>query len=242
MSGHKSEKRGSNIICRVSNVTPEMVCRYVSRLPKQVMKVETFRDIMGKGWFQNEHQAPEQWGLYYIDGNFYYPRFNRDISIEEANAYLYNWMENFIVINPYTRFKTTNDNKLVTSIVYQLEKNPREHDFKTIYRNIIDSDEPFVVNEIIINALNNYSRVLNIQVIDKDDERYEVSLVPNYKEIINNKQHMTKKEYFELFDNQPQNTKDITPLFRPYITAIKSKPFLLLAGISGTGKSRIVRE
>ena len=30
--------------------------------------------------------------------------------------------------------------------------------------------------------------------------------------------------------------------FRPDITAIKSKPFLLLAGISGTGKSRIVRE
>lgn len=28
----------------------------------------------------------------------------------------------------------------------------------------------------------------------------------------------------------------------PYLTAIKSKPFLLLAGISGTGKSRIVRE
>lgn len=31
-------------------------------------------------------------------------------------------------------------------------------------------------------------------------------------------------------------------LYRHYITAIKSKPFLLLAGISGTGKSRIVRE
>lgn len=30
--------------------------------------------------------------------------------------------------------------------------------------------------------------------------------------------------------------------YRPYLTAIKSKPFLLLAGISGTGKSRIVRE
>lgn len=34
----------------------------------------------------------------------------------------------------------------------------------------------------------------------------------------------------------------ISSLYRPYITAIKSKPFLLLAGISGTGKSRIVRE
>lgn len=30
--------------------------------------------------------------------------------------------------------------------------------------------------------------------------------------------------------------------FQDYLTAIKSKPFLLLAGISGTGKSRIVRE
>lgn len=35
---------------------------------------------------------------------------------------------------------------------------------------------------------------------------------------------------------------EINPMYRPYITAIKSKPFLLLAGISGTGKSRIVRE
>ena len=30
--------------------------------------------------------------------------------------------------------------------------------------------------------------------------------------------------------------------FRIYLTSIKSKPFLLLAGVSGTGKSRIVRE
>lgn len=45
-----------------------------------------------------------------------------------------------------------------------------------------------------------------------------------------------------------KKTDDITlyqsyqRIFRTYITAIKSKPFLLLAGISGTGKSRIVRE
>lgn len=40
--------------------------------------------------------------------------------------------------------------------------------------------------------------------------------------------------------NQP--LQQISSDYRPYITAIKSKPFLLLAGISGTGKSRIVRE
>jgi hypothetical protein len=46
-----------------------------------------------------------------------------------------------------------------------------------------------------------------------------------------------EKHKYSLSEN-----KAIIPLFRPYITAIKSKPFLLLAGISGTGKSRIVRE
>ncbi len=39
-----------------------------------------------------------------------------------------------------------------------------------------------------------------------------------------------------------QFTANVASKYRPYITAIKSKPFLLLAGISGTGKSRIVRE
>ena len=43
---------------------------------------------------------------------------------------------------------------------------------------------------------------------------------------------------FEIEDMEPKDNSQ----YRPYITAIKSKPFLLLAGISGTGKSRIVRE
>ena len=39
-------------------------------------------------------------------------------------------------------------------------------------------------------------------------------------------------------DNQkpPVTQSEINQTYRPYITAIKSKPFLLLAGISGTGK------
>ena len=41
-------------------------------------------------------------------------------------------------------------------------------------------------------------------------------------------------------NSTPNTINDVS--YRPYITAIKSKPFLLLAGISGTGKSRIVRE
>lgn len=40
----------------------------------------------------------------------------------------------------------------------------------------------------------------------------------------------------------PKVPTTINPKYRRFITTIKSKPFLLLAGMSGTGKSRIVRE
>lgn len=41
-----------------------------------------------------------------------------------------------------------------------------------------------------------------------------------------------------------QNNKKTTTgnTYLPYLTALRTKPFMLLAGISGTGKSRIVRE
>ena len=40
----------------------------------------------------------------------------------------------------------------------------------------------------------------------------------------------------------PKEKDEIQPNLLPYLTAIRTKPFLLLAGISGTGKSRIVRK
>ncbi len=46
----------------------------------------------------------------------------------------------------------------------------------------------------------------------------------------------------DMFIIQKRSETNVCSKYRPYITAIKSKPFLLLAGISGTGKSRIVRE
>ena len=59
----------------------------------------------------------------------------------------------------------------------------------------------------------------------------------------NNKVALKVNELLELFSEKRMKSKNIiTPKYRQFITAIKSKPFLLLAGISGTGKSRIVRE
>lgn len=228
MAEFKSEKKGSNIICRVSNATPEMVCRYVQRLPKHKMTEEDFRDYMGSKWFQNEHQAPEQWGLYYIDGEYYYPRFDRDITLEEAERYLYGWIKRLIVINPYTRFKVTNDNRLVESIVKQLELNPNEHNLRNILSNVINSDEPFVLNEILANAINNYSEVLRIDY-DRDNEKFYAYLLPNYKEILKTKYNMTKKEYFDSFNDIDTSA----PLNEPNQ--------VIYFGAPGTGKSHTVK-
>lgn len=49
------------------------------------------------------------------------------------------------------------------------------------------------------------------------------------------------KSFLTRFSRVSYSTENLGS-FRPYLTALKSKPFLLLAGISGTGKSRIVRE
>ena len=226
----KAPKKGSNLLCRIANPTPKKVCEYVRRLPKHKMSEEQFRKIMGKEWFANEHQAPEQWGLYYIDGQNYYPRFNRDISLKEAEIYLSGWLKRFIVINPYTKFKTTNDNGLVLSIVQQLENNPSITDLKSIMSNIIGNQEPFVVNDILVNALNTYSEVLNISIQDKNNELFTVSLLPNYNEIIKNKYIMTKKEYFELFNGIVTDLDPNMPLQQ------------ITYGAPGTGKSYEIKE
>ena len=62
-------------------------------------------------------------------------------------------------------------------------------------------------------------------------------------ELERNAARLSEDEIMSIFIKKEKRHVDyINPSYRPYITAIKSKPFLLLAGISGTGKSRIVRE
>lgn len=64
--------------------------------------------------------------------------------------------------------------------------------------------------------------------------RLPSAIIKKYKEFL---EEMTEYKC----STQPSSSNCRTK-YRTYITAIKSKPFLILAGISGTGKSRIVRE
>ena len=44
------------------------------------------------------------------------------------------------------------------------------------------------------------------------------------------------------FDDLKEEIKNVKTSYLPYLTALRTKPFMLLAGISGTGKSRIARQ
>lgn len=76
--------------------------------------------------------------------------------------------------------------------------------------------------------------------VDYDAIQRDVdSIIDIYMEIIENSKNTSESI---LKRNSVIGISSSIIPYRHYITAIKSKPFLLLAGISGTGKSRIVRE
>lgn len=88
---------------------------------------------------------------------------------------------------------------------------------------------------------------------------YEVMFVPKSNSkyypllltITGSENHTVLSFEKDLFDNELDITFPRQQIFSdslnkdkylPYLTALRTKPFMLLAGISGTGKSRIVRE
>ncbi len=94
--------------------------------------------------------------------------------------------------------------------------------------------------------------------LDRDDLTYQTKGllfdIVTYDSFWEGNDRQSYLEYFDITDNELQlfsnldsSKGKISPISRKskysvYIAAIRTKPFLLLAGISGSGKSRIVRE
>lgn len=233
-------------ICRWRNSTPKTVCEFVSQLPQKKMTSHEFRKIMsssiyGDDFFHTPYQLACQLGLYYedIDKDEYEPRFYHDIDLKEAEEYLKFWISKYYVPNPFVNkksFLSIEPKPFLQSIVDYIESKGGECDIHKACEDIFL--ETIGNRDIVVNALNNFSEVIKI------NKQGIATLVENYKTIIQMKiGRNDKRAFFDTFkDVNPKETGSIVSLYRPYITAIKSKPFLLLAGISGTGKSRIVRE
>lgn len=230
----------ADIICRWRNATPKTVCEFVRQLPHEKLSAEEFRFRMGNEFFRTAYQLACQLGLYFEDADNYIPRFTHNITEDEAEEYLEHWILCYYAPNPFTKSLKGLDTPVyvVEKLVEYLEQHNSSAKLKEALTSIFK--DPMGNLDIMTNALNHYSRVISV----KDGN---AKLETNYKDYMKQMPNRNDKEaFFKNFDTIKHNGEILKGIldsdYRPYITAIKSKPFLLLAGISGTGKSRIVRE
>lgn len=237
----------ADLICRWRNGTPQNVVEVVNSMPHHEMPEWQFKDYMlksvwGKGFARTVYQFASQLALYYIsDDGIYYPRFDHDINALEAKDYMERWLPRYYIPNPYVSSDGFNKIDCPTFFLKKLYDYTVKHPncsyaeaYKECFHETAKNND-----DIIRNYINSYSKVLLFQ---KDGTLSITNVNPD--KVFNNMDRNDRKAFFDSFNPNSivtkVNLKDST--YRPYITAIKSKPFLLLAGISGTGKSRIVRE
>ena len=85
--------------------------------------------------------------------------------------------------------------------------------------------------------------VKEINVINQTELHFTAVVVNPTASMVYANSHVRKDEWTALEATIPEVIRgDINKSQQSYLTAIRTKPFLLLAGISGTGKSRIVRK
>ena len=237
----------ADAICRWRNGTPKTVVELVNSIPHTKMPIDVFRSFMENRWdgdfFRTPYQLACQLGLYCeAEDGYYYPRFDHDIDEKEAEEYLFFWLPRYYVPNPYTRkdgFQDIECPKYFLKELYEFARKNPNCTYKEAYENCFHETAKNN-DDIIRNYINSFSRVL---FFSRDGILNVTNVNPNI--VFSNMDRNDKKAFFDNFARNPI----VSPMidlgdfpYRPYITAIKSKPFLLLAGISGTGKSRIVRE
>ena len=240
----------ADIICRWRNGTPKTVVELVNSLPHSVISIDSFRNFMqssiwGPDFFRTPYQLACQLGLYCeAEDGYYYPRFDHDINEIEAKDYLEFWITRYYVPNPYVNRDGFNNIDCPTYVLYELYKYAKDNPnctYKEAYKHIF-KEEAANNNDIVKNYINNYSKILEFS---PNGLLSITSINPNMT--FDFMKRSDKKSFFDTFDKKKniQITTTVDSLNKSHIhflTALRTKPFMLLAGISGTGKSRIVRE
>lgn len=184
---------------------------------------------------------PNQW--------FYIASYFTDLYNE-----LQKYKEYALKITSRDRLKELKGNHLTNEETSTLNKLPISNESKTFLLNFItDYDwwygaktidrgdfyvSPILSSARLVNVTQSYIADLCAFLADKHN--LVDTIIAGVDNGIINKARVNKVEHASLqqiFSDSPNKDK-----FLPYLTALRTKPFMLLAGISGTGKSRIVRE
>lgn len=153
-------------ICRWRNSSIKQVVEFNILLPLSPCTKKEARAVVehrwavfgGKDFFQTPYQLAAQMGLYYEDDQFFYPRFDKLISIEEATDYMEYWGKHYYAPNPYTRSMTTTKEPIIINrflVNWALDhKNPLLSEaLKSMFSEDIGN------TDILVNMINNFTDV-----------------------------------------------------------------------------------
>ena len=153
-------------ICRWRNSYIKQVVEFNILLPLSPCTKKEARAVVehrwavfgGKDFFQTPYQLAAQMGLYYEDDQFFYPRFDKLISIEEATDYMEYWGKHYYAPNPYTRSMTTTKEPIIINrflVNWALDhKNPL---FSEALKSMFSED--IGNTDILVNMINNFTDV-----------------------------------------------------------------------------------
>ena len=203
--------------------------------------------------------------IYFASNTFILDLILQGFSEDVRKTSLYEWLQNKKASNSefedrvsmflttctvYTQFKLRDDNNdelfFQTEGIYKALVEAEDdvlysdsHEFvgpTRIYNNVLREDlEPWIgINK----------GVLSLKDKEELDALSMGQILSTTLDISNVKDDSSLNQDNNEDDNEKQEVESAIDeaFYLPYLTAIRTKPFLLLAGISGTGKSRIVRE
>lgn len=224
----------ADIICRWRNGTPKTVVELVNSMPHEVMSSDRFRDIMSTQWdgdfFRTPYQLACQLGLYYeSDDGYFHPRFDHNITTEEAEEYLYHWLPRYYIPNPYISKKGFNDIECPTFFLKTLYEYVKAHPNCNYHDACLAcfKEEAKNNDDIVRNYINNYSRILtfssegklNITDIDPTPILYRMD-------------RSDKQSFFDNFNN------DNIDSLKPVAESLQQ----IYYGAPGTGKSFAINK
>lgn len=226
-------------ICRWRNSSIKQVVEFNILLPLSPCTKKEARTVVehrwaafgGKEFFQTPYQLAAQMGLYYEDDQFFYPRFDKLISIEEATDYMDYWGKHYYAPNPYTRSMTTTKEPIIINrflVNWVLDhENPL---FSEALRSMFTED--IGNTDILVNMINNFTDV----IIDNDIISIKANASHNRFNDVSPKLEINdKKGFFEFVGKKIGSSISLT-----------DAPLLPLQqifyGAPGTGKSHTIKD
>jgi hypothetical protein len=184
--------------------------------------------------------------------NFFFPNgvftFNANVSKMDLVKYMLEAKNEYL--KPHQSYRL-NISDFYDTLYKQTLEIPNES-FQICFEKNVDDRRYYLTRPSNNSLSSNYQYIIEIclPIVTKyvflrvkDENSYTYYLKPEFKpdfipnSDLNKNDSISKAPLLQNFFNSPTKDK-----YLPYFTALRTKPFMLLAGISGTGKSRIVRE